>query len=424
MLEAERRHTKECIQKRADHKRKNGKPDPLPPLSPKELKKCDCPLRVVGVDIRGNWHRESLDTRDLLVASERVRKLELGEPMVAPLPDMAIEEAWEKYTAIIQAQRDVKHNSIQNSYKPVKNSLMRFIASKGFSRMNQIDETACDELVGTWGDLQANTRHHYIQIVQDFFKVAASRFWTARNPSTQLVRPKRSRAKSTLPFDLETEDKKLVETIPVWFGNRQKDGFSGWAKNKVTAAALMYTLRFTGLRISDAILFEPRSLVKRIVEGREVYCYFLARQEKTEEPVFVPIRPDVAKYILAAPRLTEKYAFYDPEGTESDKRKSEQHRKEWGSRFHQNALRYLEKASGVPHVHAHRFRDTFAVDLLCHGVDIRAVSRLLGHTDIGTTLRYYEHWVPGDQLAAVKAMMKTWDAGDNVIEFGKAKKQA
>src|ERR1039458_4132730 len=77
MLEAERCHTKECTRNRADHKRKNGTPEPLPPLSPKELKKCDCPLRVVGVDIRGKRHREALDTKDLFVAAERIRKLEL-----------------------------------------------------------------------------------------------------------------------------------------------------------------------------------------------------------------------------------------------------------------------------------------------------------------------------------------------------------
>jgi site-specific recombinase XerD len=422
MLEAERRHTKECNQKRADHTKKSGIPDPVPPLTPKELKKCNCPLRVVGVDIRGKWHRESLDTRDLFVASERIRKLEMGEQLIAPFPDMAIEEAWGKYTGIIQAQRDVKDNSVQNSYGPVKNALLRFATSKGVTAMNQTSETFCDELVATWKTLGANTRHHYIQITQDFFRVAASREWIAKDPTTQLVRPKRTRNKSTLPYDLENEDPKLVAAIPTWFGTRDRLGHSVWAKHPLTAAALMYVLRFTGLRMSDATLFEPRSLVKRTVEGREVYCYYLSSQEKTDEPVFIPIRPDVAEYIIAAPRLTERYAFYDPEGTGGDKRKSEQHRKQWGTRFHQNALSYLETESGVTHVHPHRFRDTFAVDCLKHGVDIRAVSRLLGHKDVATTLRYYEHYLPGDQLAAVTAMMKTWTAGDNVIDFGKAKR--
>src|ERR1035438_2312489 len=229
MLEAERRHTKECNQKRADHKKKNGTPDPLPPLTPKELKKCDCPLRVVGVDIRGKWHRESLDTRDLLVASERVRRLELGEPLVASLPDMDIEEAWGKYIGIIQAQRDVKDNSVQNSYNPIKNALLRYAKLKGYSGMNQTNETFCDDLVERWKGLGAATRVHYIQVLQDFFGVSASRGWIAKDPSTQLVLPKRSRTKSTLPFDLETEDKKVVAAIPVWFGERDRTGYSLWA---------------------------------------------------------------------------------------------------------------------------------------------------------------------------------------------------
>ena len=418
MLEAERRHTKECTRKRAGHKRKNGTPEPLQSLSPKELKKCDCPLWVVGVDIRGNWHRELLDTRDLFVAAERIRRLELGEPLALPLRDVEIEEAWKKYISIIQAQRDVKDNSVQNSYNPIKNALIRFAKLKGFRMLNQIDDTFCDELVDRWKDLGAATRVHYIQVVQDFFCVAASRGWIAKNPSLQLVRPKRSRAKSTMPFDLKSEDPKLVESIPHWFDGLSRVGGSTWVKNPVTASALMYTLKFTRLRMSDATLFEPRSLVKRVVEGRELYCYFLPKQEKTEEAVFIPIRPDVAGYIIAAPRLTEKYAFYDSEGTEGEKKKSEQHRKQWGTRFHQNALRYLESVSGVTHIPPHRFRDTFAVDLLSHGVDIRGVSRLLGHRDVATTLRYYEHWIPDDQLAAVRAMLKTWLHGDNVIEIG------
>ena len=422
MLEAERRHTKECTRNRADHKRKNGTPEPLPPLSPKELKKCDCPLRVVGVDIRGKWHREALDTKDLFVAAERIRKLELGEPLAIPLPDMEIEQAWNNYIGIIQAQRDVKDNSVQNSYNPIKNALMRFAKLKGHTMMNQCNEAFCDGLVERWKGLGAATRVHYIQVLQDFFGVSASRTWIAKDPSTQLVRPKRSRTKSTMPFDLKSEDPKLIESIPNWFGDRKYTGSSIWAQNPVTAAALMYTLRFTGLRMSDATLFEPRSLVKRIVDGREVYCYFLPKMEKTEESVFIPVRPDVAQYIITAPRITEKYAFYDPEGTEGNKKKSEQHRKQWGTRFHQNALRYLEQVSGVAHIHPHRFRDTFAVDLLSHHVDIRAVSRFLGHTDVATTLRYYEHWIPGDQLAAVKAMMTTWEPGDNIIEFPNTKK--
>lgn len=40
------------------------------------------------------------------------------------------------------------------------------------------------------------------------------------------------------------------------------------------------------------------------------------------------------------------------------------------------------------HVHPHKFRATFATNLLERGVDIRTVQDLLGHADVSTTMRY------------------------------------
>ena len=83
MLQAQRRHTQKCNR---DQERKHEKnPNEPLKLSPKELKKCSCPLRVVGVDLRGRFVRESLDTCDLTTAASRIQKLELGEPVSKPL---------------------------------------------------------------------------------------------------------------------------------------------------------------------------------------------------------------------------------------------------------------------------------------------------------------------------------------------------
>ena len=76
-------------------------------MPPKELKKCDCPLWVVGVDIRGEFHRESLDAQDLTTAAIRTQKLELGSPLIrAQAPSLEIEAAYEKYEAILKGQRN------------------------------------------------------------------------------------------------------------------------------------------------------------------------------------------------------------------------------------------------------------------------------------------------------------------------------
>lgn len=427
MLHAERRHTKKCNERQQKRAQKN--PDEPQKVPPKELKKCDCPLWVVGVDLRGQFQRQSLDTQDLTTAAIRIQKLELGEPLTKPQPSLTIEEAYEKYKAILQGQRGVKDSSLYYSYDVTKRAILRFAAHKGIKLMSQVDEAFLDDLVAhEWRNCAIATRHHHIQIVQDFFGVAFSRGWIPKDPSVKLVRPKRSTDKKTLPFDLDAEDPKIIAAIPHWkeFVKRPNhNGLSVWAKNPKTAAALLYTIRFTGVRISDGFMFEPRSLKKRVINGREAYCYFLPRQQKTQESVFIVIRPDVAEYIINAPRLTERFAFYDPEDSEGDRERECKHKHIWATRFRQNVVVYLERACGVKNIHPHRFRDTFAVDFLAKGGDIRQVSRLLGHKDVATTLRYYEHWIPSDQNKAVEAMMKTWaaEAPINVISIP-AKKQA
>jgi integrase len=63
-------------------------------------------------------------------------------------------------------------------------------------------------------------------------------------------------------------------------------------------------------------------------------------------------------------------------------------------------------------VHPHRFRDTFAVELLQHDVPIRTVQLLLGHTSVRTTEKHYAHYV--------KAQQKLLDDAVAKLDFGKA----
>ena len=53
----------------------------------------------------------------------------------------------------------------------------------------------------------------------------------------------------------------------------------------------------------------------------------------------------------------------------------------------------LGKRAGVTHAHPHRFRDTFAVDLLCAGAGVYDVARMLGDT-VETVEKHYSPFVP------------------------------
>ena len=51
-------------------------------------------------------------------------------------------------------------------------------------------------------------------------------------------------------------------------------------------------------------------------------------------------------------------------------------------------LKSIESKSGVENVHPHRFRRTFATNVINHGMAIQDVAAILGHEKLDTTMRY------------------------------------
>lgn len=51
-------------------------------------------------------------------------------------------------------------------------------------------------------------------------------------------------------------------------------------------------------------------------------------------------------------------------------------------------LHVLAKRAGVDNVHPHRFRRTFATTMAARGMDIQTIQKLMGHTNVNTTMIY------------------------------------
>jgi len=66
--------------------------------------------------------------------------------------------------------------------------------------------------------------------------------------------------------------------------------------------------------------------------------------------------------------------------------------------------------------HPHRFRDTFAVELLLAGVPLDRVSILLGHSSIRITERHYAPWTRSRQEEIEADLKAAWSNGSVIGE--------
>lgn len=65
-------------------------------------------------------------------------------------------------------------------------------------------------------------------------------------------------------------------------------------------------------------------------------------------------------------------------------------------------MRAKRQRAGIALTTLHAARHSYATWLIANGVDIATVSKLLGHSEITTTLRVYAHGIEGSGKEAVR----------------------
>ena len=129
----------------------------------------------------------------------------------------------------------------------------------------------------------------------------------------------------------------------------------------------------------------------RVQDGR-----LYLRTAKTGTRVFVPLPQTVIDALNACPNRL-------PFWTGESKRKSVIGN--W-----QRALSKLFKLAKVPNGHAHRFRHTFACELLMAGTPLTDVAQLLGRASEKVTERHCSAWIKGRQERLEAAVRNTWSS--------------
>ena len=203
-----------------------------------------------------------------------------------------------------------------------------------------------------------------LEFVRCFFlRFSDDAGWIPDNPARKLKSPKVT-AHPTLPFSRAEMVQILAAT-----DDYGKPG----SLNRRRMKALVLLLRYSGLRIGDAV-----TLSSERIDGDKLFLY----TSKAGTPVYCPLPPFVVTALEAAIELHQRFYFW------TGSSKVNTITGDW-----QGKLKTLFDQAKVPTGHAHRFRDTFATELLLAGVPLERVSILLGHSSIRITERHYSPWV-------------------------------
>ena len=362
MLTIYRRHRRNCKQRAKGRKHRH----------------CQCPIWVDGF-LDSKELRESLKMRDWQRAQETVREWEANDRREVKPERKTLEDAWADCHADMLARK--LHRETIRKYKTLESQMVDFAERQGLRFLDEFTLADVTKFRSEWADGQRSSGKK-LERLRTFFSFGQKRKWIPENPASDLKAPKITLC-PTLPFTHE-EMLRILAAI-----NKYKNEFpSRGSENARRMQALVLLLRYGGMRIGDSV-----SLSANRVEKNRLLLY----TQKTGVPVNNVLPDFVLKALDATPKVAGDFYFWDGES------KLETIIGSWRKR-----LNKLFELAEVSNGHAHRFRDTFAVELLLTGVPIERVSILLGHESVQTTERNYAPWVRSRQEQLEADLTRAW----------------
>lgn len=350
MLTLYRRHTRKCGQQGRYYRR------------------CKCPVWVEGTTDAGQYIRRSLKLNSWEKAEDRKRELEGNDDVdrsgtTERSQPVTVRDAFAAFYKECEG-RNLNEATLRK-YRLLRDRLTDFAGLHG-SSLKDLNIERLRAFRSTWKD-GPRAAGKKIDRLRTFFRFCIDNQWIERNPALALKTPL-VKDKPTLPFSRE-EMARIVDKA----GN---------------ALGFVLTLRYTGMRISDAAMLRTSS-----VDGNRVFLY----APKAGTPVYVPV-PDVLTNVLHTTKPAGGYYFLRGESTRLDT----------CTDLWRRQLSRVFRDAKIVNGHPHRFRDTFAIELLLAGVPIERVSMLLGHASIKVTERHYAPWVKSRQEKLEEQVSRAW----------------
>ena len=362
MIVPYRRHSSDCLHK----------------LEGRRWIRCKCPIWVQGTLHDGEIIRESLATKSWVEANEKTQKWNAAgsrEEVKAP-PEPAAPESSRGVTItaacaafIAECKAQKLRDSSQKKYRIMFRQLETYCSDAGVDLASEIDLHHTEKFRQTWTGCTSGSAGKRLERLRTFQGFLLKHKWISENYAKGLRKPKDS-TKPTMPFTL-AEVKRLLAAC----GNVTERKYPAVKLQRLRALILL--ARYSGLRIGDAA-----SLPCERLDGQKLLLY----SAKTGVPVYTKLPQFVVDELDRLPRVSPGHWFWTGCGT-----------KETLSETYRRVFRDVAKIAKVAKAHPHRFRDTFAVELLLAGVPLEQVSMLLGHSSTKITEKHYLPWVRARQ---------------------------
>lgn len=405
MLTLYRLHTGKCSAKRPQYDR--------------TYRRCTCPIHVEGM-CGGRMIRTSTKLRDWQRAQRLVAEAEARDAWEAAQAELKAEmdhvsrchvqngiHAGKQgiADAVASFLREAERNMVNatlSKYKLLFRDLAAFCQKKGYMFLTEITLDDLREFRESWfhgtegylikrdvlrRPLGPRTAMKKLERLRSFYRFALESGWVDRNIAKLVRAPSHIKELPKLPFTPAEMTRILTAAAAIDLTGGPKG--HGAILTNDDLIAFILVLRWSGLRIGDASLLTTDRL-----EGSKLFLY----TQKTGTHVYVPLPPFVIAALEKIKLRMGKYYFARGDST----------RMETASELLRRKITRVFRAAGIKGGNPHRFRHTFAVELLKKGVKTENVAILLGHSSARITEQYYSAWIQDRQELLEGEVSKTW----------------
>ena len=336
---------------------------------------CQCPFWIYGMTPSGDVvPRQSTGFADPKQA-EALRQSLLTQVKENDVNGVPVAECIQKY--LVAREQDLDERTL-SQHKLALERLRRFLEAQGvlYIRQMTVDHLETFKTAGLPKDMASTTRATTDSKIRCFLRVAFRRGWI-KEALVLKVTTVRAVYEQKEPYTDDEVKAILKEALNL------DGGTHGYAKRPKTFRLLLELMLTTGLRVGDAVSFDPRNLSRG--DNMWVYSYQPQKKKRVDKPKTLEafLTDSLKERIMACEWMSQRGPFWYGDGVDPTPLAQAVYER----------MQSIGARVKIADCRPHRLRDTFAVRRLLAGMQLEDVSRLLGHASVKVTETYYAKWI-------------------------------